>query len=139
MCQFAELLAFCYNSIMQFTFIESDNKVVNKATASNNHFLKWPLKTRKMFDRGRGTYLTTRITFSVFVSFSIKRQAFISHWFSAFRFFLLKWIKVTSHALYHRKRIETCYGSLTLQGEHHCPHSFRFLFLPYDYCCCCCC
>ena len=128
-----------YNTIVQFTFIESDYKVVNKATASDNHLLKWPLETRKLFARGRGTYQTIRITFSVFVSFSIKRQAFISHWFNAFRFFLLKWIKVTSHALYHRKRIETCYGSLSLQGEHHCPHSFRLLFLPYDYCCCCCC
>ena len=25
---------------MQFTLIESDDKVVNKATASNNHFFK---------------------------------------------------------------------------------------------------
>ena len=91
-----------YNTIVQFTFIESDYKVVNKATASDNHLLKWPLETTKLFARGRGTYLTMRITFSVFVSFSIKRQAFTSHWFSAFRFFLLKWIKVTTHALYHR-------------------------------------
>ena len=68
-----------YNTIVQFTFIESDYKVVNKATASDNHLLKWPLETRKLFARGRGTYLTIRITFSVFVSFSIKRQAFISH------------------------------------------------------------
>ena len=102
---------------MQFTFIESDDKVVNKATASNNHFLKWPLKTRKLFDRGRGTYLTTRITFSVFVSFSIKRQAFISHWFSAFRFFLLKWIKVTSHALYHRKRNRNLRWVINIAGR----------------------
>ena len=40
-----------------------------------------------------------------------------------------------THALYQRKRIESCDGSLTLQGEHHCAHSFRLLFLPYNYCC----
>ena len=40
-----------------------------------------------------------------------------------------------THALYHRKRIESCDGSLTLQDEHHCAHSFRLLFLPYNYCC----
>ena len=40
MCQFAVLLAFCYNTIVQLTFIESDDKVVNKATASDNLLLK---------------------------------------------------------------------------------------------------
>ena len=40
LCQFAVRLAFCYNTIVQFTFIESDHKVVNKATASDNHLLK---------------------------------------------------------------------------------------------------
>ena len=84
-----------YNTIVQFTFIESDDKVVNKATASDNHLLKWPLKTRKLFARGRGTYLTTRIIFSVCEKTSI---------ISAFRFFLVKWIKVTARCSLSQKK-----------------------------------
>lgn len=145
MCQFAVLLAFCYNTIVQLTFIESDDKVVNKATASDNLLLKWPLKTRKLFAHGGGggAYLTTCVVYKNHIQSSFHFQSkdkHLSHNNSVHSgFFLLKWIKVTTHALYHGKRIESCDGSLTLQNEHRCAHSFRLLFLPYNNCCCCYC
>ena len=67
-----------YNTIVQFTFIESDYKVVNKATASDNHLLKWPLETRKLFARGRGTYLTMSQSFSLRFIFNQKTSIYLT-------------------------------------------------------------